>query len=116
MAERMNDSAAEAAKKGQEATKNVGTPVEELELSFFKTGKDGLVETGKDGKGVIILVTVKAGSVVEYPSTHRLKIKMNEHGQPEKIGAPETGTVQKMYLIEDPQSGEVVKVEIKTAA
>lgn len=108
MAERMSDRAAEAAKKGQEATKEVGTPVDELELTF--------VETGKDGKEVNTQKTIKAGSVVDYPSTHRLKVKMNEYNQPEKVGAPETGTVQKLYLVEDPQIGEVIKIEIKTAA
>ena len=34
MAERMNDRAAEAAKKGQEATKEVGTPVDEVDITI----------------------------------------------------------------------------------
>lgn len=103
MAERMNNSAAEAAKKVQEAIEDVGTPVAEIEISL-KTDEGVYVESIKDG------------SVVEYASPHRLKVKIDENGRPTKVGASETGTIQKMYALVDPQAGEYFVVEIKTAA
>lgn len=84
----------------------VTTPISNVDIK--------VTEKDTDGKDAEVIKTIHQGSIVEYPSTHRLKIETGADGKPHKAAVRESGMVEKIYLEKEASGQMAIKVSIRT--